>query len=127
MMRPTTTLAASLAVATLLLGACGDDGDDTADAPTEEAGESGGSADGPVTIDIVDFEYDPPAITVAAGTEVTFVNQDTAAHTATARDGSFNTENLDGGAETTLVVDGSGEITYFCSYHPFMEATITVE
>ena len=131
-------LAAVLAALSLLFAACGDDDDaaapdDTADAPDDSgdaAADPGEVAEGPVTIAIVDFDYDPKAITVAPGTEITFVNQDSTPHTATARDTtSFNTDSIDGGgAEGTITIadDASGEIVYFCSFHPFMEATVTV-
>lgn len=115
------TLAGSLAIAALAFAACGDD-------DAEDAGSSGGSSSDPVTIDITDFEYLPATITVAEGTEITFVNNDDAAHTATAREGEFNTESIEGGgAEVTVTASGSGEIAYFCAFHPFMEATIVVE
>jgi plastocyanin len=108
-----------LVAAVVMLGsaaACG--GDD--DSATAE----------PVVVEIIDFTYDPGSLTVSPGTEITFRNGDTAAHTATARDGSsFNTESIAGGAEATVTVpeDASGDISYFCSFHPFMEATVVVE
>ena len=41
-----------------------------------------------------DFAYAPEDLTVPAGTEVTFTNSDDAPHTATADDGSFDTDTL---------------------------------
>jgi plastocyanin len=39
---------------------------------------------------MVDFSFSPGEITVAAGGSVNFVNNGVAPHTATARDGSFD-------------------------------------
>ncbi len=114
-----------MAASALLFTACGDDGDAATGDTSADAG--GDAAGGPVTVDIVDFEYDPPTITVAAGTEITFTNSDGAAHTATARDGEFNTESIAGGEQATVTAEGSGEVAYFCSFHPFMEATVVIE
>lgn len=114
----------ALLVAVATLGtAAGCGGDDT-------GADDTGAAAGPAAVEIVDFTYDPVTLTVSPGAEITFTNRDTAAHTATARDGSsFNTGSIAGGAEATVTVpeDAPGEISYFCSFHPFMEATVVVE
>ena len=77
---------------------------------------------------IVDFEFTPPEITVAAGTEVTFTNDDTSPHTATADDDSFDTGKLDDGGDSGSVkLDEPGSYSYFCEFHPTMKGTIEVE
>ena len=120
--------AIAAAFGALLLTACGSDTEDANDdTPTEDATDAT-SESGVTTVDILDFTFEPASITVPAGTEITFTNSDSAAHTATDRAGNFDTGNIDGGAEGSFVVDAApGEYTYFCSYHPFMEATIVVE
>lgn len=139
-MTPTRTIAALLASGALFFAACGDDDDSAApdeSTETSAADDSGdeGSDDGSTgggevvdTVDIVDFEYAPVDATVAAGSEVTFTNADGTPHTATASDGSFNTDSIDGDAEGTVTApDEPGEYAYICSFHPFMKGTLIVE
>lgn len=76
---------------------------------------------------IADFNFDPPAITVPAGSDVTFTNTDSAAHTATADDGSFDTGSLEQDAEGSVTLAEEGTFTYFCEFHPTMKGTVTVE
>lgn len=85
-----------------------------------------------VTIDMVNFAYEPGDITVEAGTAVTWVNKDDGPrHSATASDGSFDTGLLDSGEEATIVLDTPGTYVYYCTLHGSpdgsgMAATITV-
>lgn len=75
---------------------------------------------------IENFEFVAPTLEVPAGTTVTFVNNDSAKHTATADDGSFDTDDLEQGASAEVTFDTPGTYSYHCEYHPFMVATITV-
>jgi alcohol dehydrogenase (cytochrome c) len=70
--------------------------------------------------------YNPEDAQVPSGATVTWVNQDTVAHTATARDGSFNTGNINGGASGTANVQGQGNVDYYCTIHPWMIASLTI-
>ena len=78
-------------------------------------------------MEIVDFEYAPETLTVPAGTKVTWTNSDDAAHTATADDGSFDTDTLHQGDSAGVVLDEPGTYTYYCRFHAFMKATIEAE
>lgn len=127
-----------LAAGALLFAACGDD-DDTAASDTTEAtaaddtggestgGDSGGAAqDGPV--DIVDFTYEPTDIVATPGQELEFTNGDGTAHTATATDNSFDTGSIQGGESGTATAPSEpGDYPFFCSFHPFMKGTLTVQ
>ena len=75
---------------------------------------------------IEDFAFGPAELSVAAGTTVTFVNNDTAPHTATADDDSWDTGEIAPGASATVTFDEPGTYTYHCDFHPNMTATITV-
>ncbi|MGI8945275.1 MAG: cupredoxin domain-containing protein [Thermoleophilaceae bacterium] len=78
-------------------------------------------------VEIKDFKYIPPAIEVKAGTKVTFVNDDTANHTATSSTaGAFDTDRIERGKSKSVTLDEAGEFAYICAYHPFMKATIRV-
>lgn len=123
-MRRRTPLAA-LAVLGLLLGACSD-GSTTgsaADAPT-------GTED--VAVEIDDFAYDPESVEVAAGTTVTWSNEDATRHTVTAGSEdapdpeAFDLEVDEQGQTVSFTFDEPGTYAYYCVLHPFMEGTIEV-
>jgi plastocyanin len=84
-----------------------------------------GAADA-TTIAIVDFAFDPPALDIATGTTVTWINQGAAPHTATAEDGSFDTGQLDAGQVGSHTFDQPGTFTYRCAFHPEMRGTVVV-
>ena len=101
------------------------------EASEAEASESAEASAVEVTIEGSRFE--PGELTIPAGTEVTFVNLDTFAHTATegtggqAVDDPVADENLDGGASATARFDEPGTYEITCRFHPTMQMTITVE
>ena len=64
-------------------------------------------------------------LTVAAGDTVTFTNEDSAPHTATAGDGSFDTGRLNKGASATVTIAGAGNHAYKCNFHASMKGTIS--
>jgi plastocyanin len=78
-------------------------------------------------VPIANFKFAPRTLTVARGATVTWTNRDKAPDTATAQDGSFDTDTLRGGRSKTLTLDKPGTYSYYCVYHRFMTATITVE
>src|SRR5690606_21106898 len=78
------------------------------------------------TVTIDNFALSPTTLTVGAGTTVTWVNNDTAAHTVTADDGSFDSGNLAPGDSFTHTFDSAGSFSYHCNYHPNMVATVVV-
>lgn len=76
------------------------------------------------------FAYAPDSITVAAGTTVTWANCEPPAidsHTATARDGAWQSGFLAPGAKYSRVFSEPGRFEYFCEPHPFMHGVIIVE
>jgi len=88
------------------------------------------SAGGGNTISIKNFAFDPPALTVKTGTEVTWMNNDGAPHTIVSDAGSpaaFTSDPLSSGASFSFTFTRPGMYTYHCSIHPSMEGTITVQ
>ena len=77
-------------------------------------------------VSIQGFAFHPSGITVHAGDTVTWTNADSADHTATANDGSFDTGTLGRGASGSHTFNAAGTFSYHCSIHPFMHGTITV-
>ena len=134
-MRPTTTLPrllALLAAGSLLLAACGDDDTDAAagDTTAEESSseDTSGSASAAGELAITDFTYAPAELTAAPGAQIAISNGDSTAHTATAKDGAFDSGSIAAGESGSLTApDEPGEYAYICSFHPFMKGTLTVE
>jgi hypothetical protein len=54
------------------------------------------------------------------------VNKDSAPHTLTADDLSFDTKTIDGNATGEFTAPGPGAYKIHCVLHPFMTATLTV-
>lgn len=79
-----------------------------------------------VTVHIKNFAYVPPRLSIAAGTTVRFVNDDTDAHTVTAVDQSFDSSGLDTNDAWAYRFGKSGTYKYFCALHPYMRGTIVV-
>lgn len=77
-------------------------------------------------VSIKSMKFKPATLTIAAGDKVTFVNEDKAPHTATAKDGGFDTGKLTKGQSATLTFGHTGKFAYFCQIHPMMKASITV-
>lgn len=78
------------------------------------------------TVHIRDDAFQPPSVTVRAGDVVTFVNDDDDAHTATADDGSWDSEGLNHGQTWSHTFTKGGKATYHCTVHPFMKGTLVV-
>jgi plastocyanin len=101
-----------------------DDASDTAPVATSSAP----AVHGAVTIDIADFKFKPIRVTVVAGSKITWINHDSAPHTATASGaGGFDTGTLNKGDKKTLKLKKRGTFAYICQFHPFMKATVTVK
>jgi plastocyanin len=77
------------------------------------------------TVNIHDHAFDPAQLNIAPGTTVTFVNNDTEPHTATA-DGLFDTGVIEPGYSLSVFLDGAGTVTYYCELHPDMQGSIVV-
>lgn len=120
-----------LVALSLALAACGGDSDST-------GGESGGSettgseaapsgeAARSEKVEIVEFAYQPDPVVVAVGGKVIWQNEDSAPHTATADDGSFDTGTLDKGKLKSETFKQAGTFPYFCEIHPTMHGTVEV-
>ncbi len=87
----------------------------------------GGAAPPPgATVHIRDMAFVPATLTVRAGDKVTFVNDDDDAHTATADDGSWDSEGLANRERWTHAFTTPGKLAYHCTVHPGMRGTIVV-
>lgn len=117
-MKRLTTLAPIFVLA-LVAVACSGDEDTGAPAVTEASGPD-------ATITIEGFSYSG-ADSVAVGDTIEVTNEDTVGHTWTATGGAFDSGSLGQGESFEFTFDEAGEFDYFCSIHPEMAGTITVE
>lgn len=78
-------------------------------------------------VQISNFAFSPATLTVKVGDTVTWTNQDSMGHSATADDGSFDTGVIAQGATGTTTFTKAGTFTYHCSVHPSMKGTIVVQ
>lgn len=147
------TMVAIIAMLALLTG-CGGGGDegvadqspatgsdtgespDTGEPPADDAAEPAGDAaeggdEGGDEVLVQGFRFQPERLEVAAGSTVSWTNEDDIAHTATAGtpeapSGEFDVE-LDGvGATGTHTFDEAGTYAYFCEVHNSMLGEIVV-
>jgi plastocyanin len=64
--------------------------------------------------------YLPNPTQVSVGSKITWINKDTAPHTATAINGSFDTSLINAGSSGSAIIKGTGTIQYHCTIHPWM-------
>ncbi len=79
-------------------------------------------------IEIKDFAFNPPTLTVKSGEKITWINRDEEPHTVVSVGKKFKKSTaLDTDQEFTITAGAPGTYTYFCSVHPKMTGTIIVE
>lgn len=78
------------------------------------------------TVDMRNFAFTPGNLQVPVGATVTFTNDDSVPHTATARDGSWDTGLLNQGESKSITFDKPGDYEYYCKVHPNQVAHLTV-
>ena|ERR687886_536565 len=87
---------------------------------------AGAQQDQGTMVSIENFAFNPPNISVAPGTTVTWVNNDTVPHTTTADDGTWDSETLQPGQSFSFTFSSAGTFPYHCEIHPSMRGTVTV-
>jgi plastocyanin len=110
-------LLTALIVLNFCLAAWGDDG--ASGTPANERQNK---------IEIKDFMFNPPTITVKSGETITWINRDDEPHTVVSVGKKFQKSSaLDSDQEFTITAGAPGTYEYFCSVHPKMTGTIVVE
>jgi plastocyanin len=79
------------------------------------------------TVMMADLAFNPSEIRIKKGSEVTFTNNDTVAHTVTADDGSFDSGELPVGESFRQLFEQAGTFQYHCTIHPQMIGAVIVE
>jgi plastocyanin len=130
------------AVAAVLVAGCG--GSDPATTKPEAAASTSSTAVAHATetaakpaaasaVTVKQFQFMPAELSVKAGTNVTWTNEDDILHTATSgatpgtADGTFDGPMDGRGKSFSHVFDQSGRYPYFCNRHNSMTGTVVVE
>jgi len=118
-----------LAVFALAAAGCGSSSDNTSSTPSAPAGtgtsstaSSGGGKT--VTIDMKDIQFAPTSQTVKVGQTVKWVNEDDVPHNV--KGGPLNSKTFGKGGSYTFTPKKAETISYVCTIHPNMKATLTV-
>ena len=79
-----------------------------------------------IVVHIRDFQYLPKTVTVKVGDTIQYINDDESAHTVTADDKSYDSGYMAKGQTWSKTYTTAGAYPYFCLYHTFMRAGVTV-
>lgn len=88
---------------------------------------SAATATATTQVNMAGMTFTPACIKVSPGTTVTFNNNDSTSHTATADDGSFGSPTLAPGANFTHLFGSAGVSYYHCNIHPNMVGGVVVQ
>ena len=77
-------------------------------------------------VEMARFAYQPVDLEVAVGDTVEWLNRELVPHTATARDGAWDSGALEEDASWSWVANRRGTVDYVCAYHPSMRGRIVV-
>lgn len=116
----------TLSIAALALAGCTSSGSTATTATTATAATTAGGAGAKNEISIQGNAFNPDSLTVKVGETVTWINNDSYAHTVTAKTGEFDSGNMASGAEFSFTFDKEGTIDYICGIHTFMTGKIVV-
>ncbi len=116
------------------LAACGGGDPATVAPPTASSAPASGDD---VAAAIVGFKFAPATINVAAGSTITWTNEDSFGHTVTEGTPKDRTADFEGvlgelnagnasGLTFSMTFDEPGTIDFFCRFHPSMVGTIIV-
>jgi plastocyanin len=96
--------------------------------PTQELGADTVNAEGiTVSARVEDFSFQPARLEVRPGATVVWSNQGQVIHTVTAEDGSFDSGEIDPGAQGRITFSRPGTYRYHCTPHPFMRGVVVVK
>ena len=79
------------------------------------------------TVQIDNFTFTPATLTVAAGTAVTWKNEDDGPHRIGDKDGTFKSAALDTDDTFSHTFATPGVYPYICTIHPYMAGKIVVK
>ena len=81
----------------------------------------------PATVNIENFKFAPPTLTIPAGTTVVWKNEDDSPHRIGDTTGLLKSTALDTDATFSHTFGAPGEYPYICTLHPYMRGKIIVK
>jgi plastocyanin len=124
----------TILLAGLCLTACGGSGSTASPTPTPTPVPAPSPAPTGTTVTIVNgasglsaTAYSPNPLNVTVGTTVTWKNNDSTTHDSTAVNRSFATGSIAPGGSASVMFQSAGTFQYFCTIHPGMVGTLTVQ
>lgn len=81
---------------------------------------------GPGAVQVVDYDFSPRTLTVAAGSTVRFTNAGKARHSVTSTTNEFDSGLMVSGDSYSFTFSAAGTYEYFCIVHPDMTGTVDV-
>jgi plastocyanin len=91
---------------------------------TSSTASSSGGGGKPVIITMKNIQFNPTSQTVKVGTPVKWINEDSAPHNVTG--GPLHSSTFGEGGSFVYTPKTAGKISYVCTIHPGMKATLTV-
>lgn len=76
-------------------------------------------------VNIQNFSFNPPTLTIKAGTTVTWTNNDSAVHDI--KMAGFTSDTFSRGESYEYTFENPGTFDYICGIHPSMKGVIIVE
>src|SRR6476660_7024422 len=121
-------LPALCAVVALAAAGCGSSNSNSTSSGSSSSGSTAAaSSSGGVAIKMQNIAFDPKDVTVKVGQKITWTNDDSVDHNVTSQSGeSIKSDNLGKGATFSFTPTKAGKISYVCTIHPGMTATLTV-
>ena len=95
--------------------------------PSRTAGKDLPTSSTPNEVTVENFSFQPGALTVKAGTTVTWVNHDDIPHTVYENDKRFKSDTMDTDGMFSYKFTTPGTYSYYCSLHPRMTGQIIVK
>lgn len=78
-------------------------------------------------IDIQGYAFSPSSITINVGDTIVWTNYDSASHTVTSNDGTFDSGSITNGNTFSFTFTSAGTFDYYCAPHPSMTGSVTVQ
>ena len=78
-------------------------------------------------IDIQGYAFSPSSITINVGDTIVWTNYDSASHTVTSNDGLFDSGGISTGNTFSFTFTSAGTFNYYCTPHPGMTGSVTVQ
>jgi len=77
-------------------------------------------------VSIQNYAFNPSALTISKGANVTWKNEDSVQHNIVSDTNAFSSPLLNKGDTYTHQFNATGTFPYHCGVHPYMKATIVV-